>query len=79
MHGIVYVPESEAPSDPLEVEGMRYLRIRGPLLSSHHMSMRRADIMCGQGGDVASNNGLLTASRHSYSETTLGAVESSQR
>ena len=21
MHGIVYVPESEAPSDPLEVEG----------------------------------------------------------
>ena len=22
MHGIVYVPESEAPSDPLEVEGV---------------------------------------------------------
>ena len=24
VHGIVYVPESEAPSDPLEVEGMEY-------------------------------------------------------
>ena len=23
VHGIVYVPESEAPSDPLEKEGMR--------------------------------------------------------
>ena len=25
MHGIVYVPESEAPSDPLEVEGTYYV------------------------------------------------------
>ena len=25
VHGIVYVPESEAPSDPLEVEGEIYL------------------------------------------------------
>lgn len=25
MHGIVYVPESEAPSDPLEVEGASYV------------------------------------------------------
>jgi hypothetical protein len=24
VHGIVYVPEAEAPSDPLEAEGMRY-------------------------------------------------------
>lgn len=25
MHGIVYVPESEAPSDPLEAEGAFYI------------------------------------------------------
>ena len=25
VHGIVYVPESEAPSDPLESEGMSYI------------------------------------------------------
>ena len=25
VHGIVYVPESEAPSDPLEVEGVYYV------------------------------------------------------
>ena len=25
MHGIVYVPESEAPSDPLEVEGKYFV------------------------------------------------------
>ena len=25
VHGIVYVPESEAPSDPLEVEGIYYV------------------------------------------------------
>lgn len=25
VHGIVYVPESEAPSDPLEAEGVSYI------------------------------------------------------
>ena len=25
MHGIVYVPESEAPSDPLESDGASYI------------------------------------------------------
>lgn len=30
MHGIVYVPEHEAPSDPLEVEGKLYP------ITSHH-------------------------------------------
>ena len=25
VHGIVYVPESEAPSDPLEAEGVFYI------------------------------------------------------
>ena len=47
VHGIVYVPESEAPSDPLEVEGMHYVQIRGPLSSSYHMSMARTDIIYG--------------------------------
>ena len=28
VHGIVYVPEAEAPSDPLEAEGRAYLRDR---------------------------------------------------
>ena len=27
VHGIVYVPESEAPSDPLEKEGMLHVRL----------------------------------------------------
>ena len=31
VHGIVYVPESEAPSDPLEVEGMYYVLCTYPL------------------------------------------------
>ena len=30
VHGIVYVPESEAPSDPLENEGMCPIRLQYP-------------------------------------------------
>ena len=45
VHGIVYVPESEAPSDPLEVEGAHYGHILALTYSSHRTSMAGPKIM----------------------------------
>ena len=35
MHGIVYVPESEAPTDPLEVEGAFILDVNFMEIGRH--------------------------------------------
>ena len=37
VHGIVYVPESEAPSDPLESEGVSYIST-----SVSHLALEKA-------------------------------------
>ena len=65
VHGIVYVPESEAPSDPLESEGALYIYIcMTAFLGSWPQNSRS---FCGGGkdcrylgNDLASRNILLT-------------------
>jgi emp24/gp25L/p24 family/GOLD len=40
VHGIVYVPESDAPSDPLEAEGSsQYKKIPSPTHAQNHKSL----------------------------------------
>lgn len=60
MHGIVYVPESEAPSDPLEAEGVSYIFtfvFMGCYPWGNGTSMEEA----GWGIDLALKNRLLTS------------------
>ena len=40
VHGIVYVPESEAPSDPLEAEGVSYIPTCALCVSSRNTSLK---------------------------------------
>ena len=69
VHGIVYVPESEAPSDPLETEGVCWVSTSASLAVN-------SDVMSFSGGGegprwvwkhLALRNGLLTVVRGFYS------------
>lgn len=48
MHGIVYVPESEAPSDPLEAEGMSYIPMRALYKCVHGIIARKCCYIYGK-------------------------------
>ena len=81
MHGIVYVPESEAPSDPLEAEGVYYISASMFMYyrrRNHSTAMAEAVIVNGWGNDFALINGLLTAMCNACSQTTRRALKSSQ-
>lgn len=74
VHGIVYVPESEAPSDPLEAEGVSniftstYYQLR-----SGCTSMVDAKIQDSWGDGLALKYGLLTIAGHPQSNNSASS------
>ncbi|PQE11200.1 endosomal P24B protein [Rutstroemia sp. NJR-2017a BVV2] len=74
VHGIVYVPEAEAPSDPLEAEGKNKINY-GCFSSSYNSTVRQLSELLAQVKDEQSYIVLRERTHRNTAESTNGRVK----